>query len=69
MSDSFDPMDCSLPGSSVHRILWARTLEWVARSSNPGMEPLSPELAGGFLTTSLVAQLVKNPPAMPETWV
>ena len=25
-----DPMDCSLPGSSVHRILQARTLEWVA---------------------------------------
>ena len=25
-----DPMDCSLPGSSVHTILQARTLEWVA---------------------------------------
>ena len=25
-----DPMDCSLPGSSVHRILQARILEWVA---------------------------------------
>ena len=25
-----DPMDCSLPGSSVHEILQARTLEWVA---------------------------------------
>ena len=24
------PMDCSPPGSSVHGILWARTLEWVA---------------------------------------
>ena len=23
-------MDCSLPGSSVHGILWARILEWVA---------------------------------------
>ena len=27
-----DPMDCSLPGSSVHRILQARLLEWVAIS-------------------------------------
>ena len=27
-----DPMDCSLPGSSVHRILQARILEWVAIS-------------------------------------
>ena len=25
-----NPMDCSLPGSSVHRILQARPLEWVA---------------------------------------
>ena len=25
-----DPMDCNLPGSSVHRILQARILEWVA---------------------------------------
>ena len=25
-----DPMDCSLPGSSVHGILQARTLKWVA---------------------------------------
>ena len=25
-----DPMDCSLPGSSVHGILQARTLEWGA---------------------------------------
>ena len=35
-----DPMDCSLPGSSVHGILQARMLEWVAisfsrRSSQP----------------------------------
>ena len=27
-----DPMDCSLPGSSVRRILQARILEWVAIS-------------------------------------
>ena len=31
-----DPMDCSLPGSSVHRILKARILEWVAVSSSKG---------------------------------
>ena len=29
MSNSCDPMDCSLPGSSVHGILQARILEWV----------------------------------------
>ena len=27
-----NPMDCSPPGSSVHGILQARTLEWVAIS-------------------------------------
>ena len=31
-----DPMDCRLPGSSVHGILQARTLEWVAISSSRG---------------------------------
>ena len=25
-----NPMDCSLSGSSVHGILWARILEWIA---------------------------------------
>ena len=30
MSDSLDPMDCSLPGSSVHGIFQARVQEWVA---------------------------------------
>ena len=27
-----DPMDCGLPGSSIHGILWARNMEWVAIS-------------------------------------
>ena len=29
-----EPMDCSLPGSSVHEILQARILEWVAMPSS-----------------------------------
>ena len=32
MSDSLRPMDCSPPGSSVHGILQARILEWIAIS-------------------------------------
>ena len=32
MSYSCDPMDCSLPGSSVHGIFQARILKWVAIS-------------------------------------
>ena len=54
-----DPMDCGLPGSSVHGILQAKILEWVAMHSsrnfpNPGIEPsflTSPALAGRFFTT------------------
>ena len=43
-----DPMDCSPPGSSLHGILQARILEWVAisfftGSPSPGMEPTSPD--------------------------
>ena len=38
-----DPMDCSPPGSSVHRILQARILEWAAISfSNACMHAKSP---------------------------
>ena len=55
-----NPMDCSLPGSSVHRILQARILEWVAMLSSRGIFLiwrsnaclLSPALADGFFTTS-----------------
>ena len=32
MSDSCDPVDCSLAGSSVHGIFQARMLEWFAVS-------------------------------------
>ena len=57
VSDSLQPMDCSPPGSSVHRILQARILEWVALPysrgySDPGMEPRSPALAGRLFTTA-----------------
>ena len=55
-----DPMDYRLLGSSVHRILQARILEWVAvpsssGSSQPGDQThisVSPALAGRFFTTS-----------------
>ena len=32
----WDPMDCSPPGSSVHGILQARMLEWIAMPSSRG---------------------------------
>ena len=58
-------MDCNPPGSSVHGILQARMLEWVAMPSsrglpNPGIKPTSltsPALAGRFFTTSTPGKL------------
>ena len=55
-----NPMDCDPAGSSLHGILQARTLEWVAVSFSKGSSQprdqtcvsLSLALAGGFFTTS-----------------
>ena len=51
----FDPMDCSLPGSSVHEIFQARILEWFAISFSSGSsQPRNwtrvSSTAGRFLT-------------------
>ena len=54
-----NPVDCSPPGSSVHGILQATVLEWIAivfsrgSSRNPGIEPMFPALAGRSFTTSV----------------
>ena len=50
----FGPMDCSLPGSSVHGISQARSgkpFPSPGDLSHPGIKPASPALAGGFFTT------------------
>jgi len=59
----WDPMDCSPSGSSVHGILQARILEWLAVPSSKGSSQprdqthisslKSPELAGRFCTPKL----------------
>ena len=60
-----DPIDQSQPGSSVHGIPQASTLEWVAisfsggSSLTQGLNPASPALAGRFLTT--------EPPRKPSS--
>ena len=51
-----DPMNCSPPGSSVHEILLARTLEWVAISFSRGSFQTQDQtwvsyIAGRFFTT------------------
>ena len=55
MSTLCDPMDCTLPGSSVHRILQAGILEWVAipfsrGSSQPENQTQVSCIAGRFFT-------------------
>ena len=47
--DSLRPLECSLPGPSIHRILQARIVEWVAitfsrGSSRPRNQTHSPTM-------------------------
>ena len=74
MSDSWDPMDCSLLGSSVHGILQARILEQVSISFSRGpsqsrVKPTSlesPGLTGRFLFCFvLFCFLTVAPPGKP----
>ena len=58
-----NPMDCSLPGSSIHGIFQARVLEWIAIPSpgdlpNPGIKPGSPALQADALPS--------EPPGKPQ---
>ena len=60
-----DPMDSSLPGPSVHGILQARILEWVATPSpgelpHPGSKPEYLALTGIFSTTEPPVDSPKN---------
>ena len=61
-----DPMDCSPSGPSVHGILQARILGWVAMSFSRGSSwptsLTSHALAGGFFTTSATWEV--NPLSM-----
>ena len=61
------PMERSPQGSSVHGILQARILEWIAisssRGSSHGIEPMSltsPAFAGGFLSTNAIWEVLAN---------
>ena len=63
-----DPKDCSLPNSSVHGILQARILEWVAfpppgALPDSGIEPTSPvsfALSGAFFPMIHRSYLVRK---------
>ena len=57
-------MNCTLSGSSIHGILQARILEWVAISlgdvPDPGVEPGSPALQADALSS--------EPPGKPRNY-
>ena len=60
-----NPMDCSLPGSSVHVILQVRILKWVAISSpgalpDPWIKPRFP----AFQASSLLSEPSGKPIVM-----
>ena len=64
-----NPVDCSPPGSSVHGILQARTLEWVATPSSRGSSQprdqtrasYSSCIAGGFFTREPLGEAREGP--------
>ena len=49
-----DPMDCSPPGSSVHGILQARILEWVAISFSRGSSWPRDQTRVSYIASSLL---------------
>ena len=57
-----NPMDAGAWSTAVYGVAQSRTrLKWLSSSSNSSSR--------GLIWASLIAQLVKNPPAMQETWV
>ena len=61
-----NPVDCSLRGSSVHRIPQARILEWVAipfsRESSQPRDPTQVSCtAGGFFTIWATREVIRFP--------
>ena len=57
VSDSLQPINCSLPGSSVHGILPARILEWVAIPFSRGSSwPRNETQISGIAANSLLSE-------------
>ena len=61
----WDPMDCRLPGSSVHGILQSRKLESVVKSSSRGIFPT--QGSNPHLLSLLQWQVDSLPPAPTRT--
>ena len=61
-----DPMDFSLPSSSVHGILQARTLEWVAVPFSRGSSQPKDQTRVSYLLHWWVSSLPLAPPMKPR---
>ena len=57
------PMDCSLPGFSIHGIFQARTLEWVATSFSKQVLGLAQQTAARMVRKSLLCLSTFPPPS------
>ena len=67
MPDSLWPMDCTLPGSSVHGILQARILEWVAMPSSRGASQPGDQTCVSYVScTGRRGFLPNEPPRKPQ---
>ena len=60
-----DPVDCSLPGSSVHGILQAGILEWVAMPSSRGSSPPRDRTLVSSISCIAGRFLTAEPPGKP----
>ena len=59
-------MDCSRPGSSVHGILQARIVDWVAiPSSSASSQPREDALEEGMATQSLLQRIFPTQGSKP----
>ena len=61
-----DSVDCSLPGSSIHGILQARILEWVAMPSSRGSSQPRDWNCVSYISCIEVGSLSLAPPGKPH---
>ena len=63
-----DPVDCSLPGFSVHGILQARILEWVAMPSSRKSSRPRDQTSISCIVSCLAGRFfISEPPAKPHS--
>ena len=61
-----DPMDGTWPGSSVHEILQARTLEWIDMLSSRGSSRPRDQTRVSYLLRWQAGSLPLEPPGSPK---